>query len=93
MSTNSYYSIMSAIKDCLDFCGVPCEMRPLYEGFQLQFPWCKGDIAMHDGTYGARQGNVESYCFPWDKGDVTILNPIAAVSKISEYYRTITMGF
>jgi hypothetical protein len=84
---------MSTIKDCLDLCGVPCVLVSLYEGFQLRFPWCEGDIAMHDGTYGARLGDVESYCFPWDEGDVTRLDPVDAVMKINEYYRTVTKGF
>jgi len=93
MSTNFYYSTMSAIKDCLDLCEIPCELVPLYDGFQLLFPWCEGDIAMHGGTYGARQGDVESYCFPWDDGDVTRLDSVEAVMKINEYYRTVIRGF
>ena len=86
MNTMLYYSVIYFIKAILDTLQIPCEMRKIYEGFQLRFPWCPGDIAMHDGTYGAKAGDVESYCFPWDSGDVTRLTPEEATRKIIAYY-------
>lgn len=61
---------------------VPYEINECYEGWQLRFWWCKGDVAVHDGTYGAAQGYVETYQFPWDEGDVSILSPEEAAERI-----------
>jgi hypothetical protein len=86
MNTSLYFFTINFIKTILDSLQIPCEMRKLYEGYQLRFPWCEGDIAMHDGTYGAKAGDVESYCFPWDNEDVTRLKPEEAARKIIAYY-------
>jgi len=88
MNTNLYFFTINFIKIILDSLQIPCEMREIYEGYQLRFPWCEGDIAMHDGTYGAKAGDVESYQFPWDDGDVSRLTPVAAMRKIIAYYET-----
>ena len=90
---NDYYCIIAYIKNILDRAGVPCTMRPLYEGYQLLFPWCVGDIALHRDTYGAGKLHVESYEFPWDEGDVSELTPIEAAAKIMTYYKTVKRGF
>jgi hypothetical protein len=86
MNTNLYFFTINFIKIILDSLQIPCEMREIYKGYQLRFPWCEGDIAMHDGTYGAKAGDVESYQFPWDDGDVTQLSPEEATRKIIAYY-------
>ena len=65
---------------------VPYTINKLWEGWQIRFPWCKGDIACHDGTYGHNDGMVESYQFPWDDGDVSVLTPEEAAALIVEYY-------
>ena len=88
MNTILYYSTIYFIKAILDSQQIPCEMREIYEGYQLRFPWCVGDIAMHNGTYGAKSGDVESYEFPWDDGGVTQLTPEEAAIKIITYYET-----
>lgn len=90
---NDYYYIINYIKNILDDAGVPCVVVQLYEGYQLRFPWCEGDVALHNGTYGHRQLHVESYCFPWDEGDVTELEPEEAAEKIMTYYKTVKRGF
>lgn len=65
---------------------VPYTVCPCYEGWQLRFPWCKGDIAVHDGTYGANAGKVESYQFWWDGDDVTTLTVDEAIRRIKNKY-------
>lgn len=90
---NDYYCIIVYIKSILDDAGVPCVVVPIYEGYQLRFPWCVGDIALHSGTYGHHKLHVESYCFPWDEGDVTELEPEEAAEKIITYYKTVKRGF
>ena len=82
----TYYSVINNIKTALDAAGVPCTLHAIYNGYQLHFPWCKGDIACHAGTYGAKHSNVESYCFPWDDFDVTELTPTEAIVRIIKYY-------
>ena len=44
--------------------NVPHNIIKIYEGWQIRFPWTDGDVAAHDGTYGAKSGMVESYEFP-----------------------------
>jgi hypothetical protein len=90
---NDYYSVIIYIKNILDDAGVPCVVVPIYEGYQLRFPWCEGDVALHDGTYGHQQLHVESYCFPWDEDDVSELTPVEAAAKIMTYYKTVKRGF
>lgn len=65
---------------------VPYTICPIYEGWQLRFPWCKGDIAVHDGTYGANADKVESYEFSWDEDDVTVLSVDEAIKRIKNEY-------
>lgn len=68
---------------------VPFTVHRVYEGLQLRFPWCRGDVACHAGTYGANLGHVESYEFPWDDGDVTELEPEKMALRIVNYYKEI----
>lgn len=70
------------IAAALDLLGIPNTINPLHDGWQLRFPWCEGDIACHSHTYGAADGDVESYQFSWDDGDVTQLTPEGATFLI-----------
>lgn len=72
-------------KICADH-NVPYAINKLWEGWQIRFPWCEGDVACHDSTYGRNVGMVESYQFPWDHGDVSVLTPEEAGALIVEYY-------
>ena len=65
---------------------VPYTLNECWEGWQIRFPWCKGDIAAHDGTYGARGDMVESYEFPWDNGDASVLTPKEAAERVIDYW-------
>jgi len=82
----NYYERISFIKSILDSLHIPCSMNECWEGYQLRFPWCEGDVAAHDHTYEHNSGKVESYCFPWDDGDVSVLTPEEAVIKIIALY-------
>lgn len=82
----NYLERIQFIYGVLMILNIPCTMNALYEGWQLRFPWCEGDIAAHRGTYEQAQGKVESYCFPWDDGDVTVLTPEEAAIKIIAFY-------
>ena len=73
--------------------GVPYEPRALFEGWQLRFPWTRGDVACHLGTYGHANGFVETYQFPWDEGGVSMLTPEECANKIIAYYTKQTSGF
>lgn len=83
--TNFFEPINTIAKAC-ETAGVPYIVNPAYEGFQIRFPWCEGDIICHAGSYGSYKGLVESYCFPWDDGDVTTLRPETAARKVIGYY-------
>ena len=82
----NYFERIQFIYDILTVLGIPCTMNALYEGWQLRFPWCVGDVAAHRGTYCEAAGKVESYCFPWDDDDVTVLTPEEAAIKIIAFY-------
>ena len=73
---------ISALYIYLTACGIPCDIVDSYEGSQLRFDWCKGDIACHAGT-----GNqLETYRFPWDGDDVTRMPLVEAKLRITYYY-------
>lgn len=82
----NYFERIDFIFHILVTLHIPCTMNAVYEGWQLRFPWCEGDIAAHAGTYGEAQGMVESYCFPWDGDGVTVLTPEEATIKIIALY-------
>lgn len=82
----NYYERISFIRSILDLLHIPCTMNEIWEGYQLRFPWCEGDVAAHDGTYETKNGMVESYCFPWDDDDVSVLTPEEAAIKIIALY-------
>lgn len=68
---------------------VPFTVHIVYDGLQLRFPWCEGDVACHSGTYGSSLGHVESFQFPWDDGDVTELEPEKMALRIVNYYEEV----
>jgi len=70
--------------------NIPYTPRPLYEGWQIRFPWTSGDAACHYGTYSSGMGMVETYQFPWDKNDVSVLTPEECAKRIIDYYKKIT---
>lgn len=83
---NRYNEIISAMSDRLDEYHIPHTVHDCWGGAQIRFPWCEGDVTIHDGTYGHDKGCVESYEFPWDEGDVSMLYPEEAVMKIVAYF-------
>ena len=82
----NYEDRIDFIAICLSTMGIPYEKRPIYEGWQLLFPWTCGDVAVHDGTYGAKCGMMETYEFPWDEDDVSELTPEEAADRIITYW-------
>jgi hypothetical protein len=84
---NRYNEIISTMSDRLDQYHIPHTVNDCFsQGAQIRFPWCDGDIAINDGTYGHELGDVESYKFPWDDGDVSQLEPEDAVERIVQLY-------
>ena len=83
---NAYNERIAAMSDKLDFYGVPNKVNDCWNGAQIRFPWCLGDVACHEYTCGCKIGYVETYQFPWDNGDTTGLTPEEAVDKIVQYY-------
>ena len=86
MFTNKYTDAINAVIADLIPAGVPFTVNPAHEGMQLRFPWHKGDVACHAGTYGSEMGWVESYQFPWDEDDVTTMEPKEMATKIIQLY-------
>lgn len=85
----TYFQRITAIEQaCMDN-NIPYSVNRLLDGWQIQFPWCKGDVACHGGTYGHDIDMVESYEFPWDEGDVSMLTVEEAIEKIITFYKKI----
>lgn len=87
MFTNKYVDAINAVIACLIPAGVPFTVNPIFEGLQIRFPWCEGDVACHAGTYSSDCGCVESYQFPWDDEDVTVQTPKEMANDIIRFYR------
>ena len=83
---NRYNEIISAMSDRLDAYHIPHTVHDCWDGAQIRFPWCYGDIVIDNYTYGHELGDVESYKFPWDNGDVSQLEPEDAVERIVQLY-------
>lgn len=66
--------------------NIPFSINTIFDGWQIRFPWCVGDIACHFYTHGAADGLVESYRFPWDGDDTSALTPEEAASKVAAHY-------
>lgn len=87
MNTNLNYAMSILIlSSCFKEIGIPHTTNPSWDGYQIRFPWCDGDIICHNFSYGHSAGHVESYCFPWDKGDVTELTIKEAFVNVVNYY-------
>lgn len=83
---NKYKRVINELAGMLEYAGIPCTVNDIFDGAQVRFPWHRGDIACHHGTYGADDGFVESYELPWDEGDVTRMIPEEAVARVIELY-------
>ena len=66
--------------------NIPHTCKLLLDGMQICFPWNKGDLVCHCGSYGHEDGAVESFNCPWDNGDVTCLDIEEALNLITEWY-------
>ena len=88
MNTNTNYNEpIATVANILAASGIPFSYNRIFEGGQIRFPWCKGDVACHSGTYGSGYGAVETFEFPWDDGDVSCLMPASAAWRIIRYYQ------
>ena len=88
----TYAERINFIASILTLLSIPYTTNELWDGWQIRFPWCEGDVAAHRGTYGAANGKVESYQFPWDDDDVTELTPREAAINIIAYYNEGFLG-
>lgn len=82
----TYEERIDVIANYCDLYNIPYTTNSLWEGKQIRFPWCAGDVACHEFTYETNDDKVESYCFPWDNDDVTVLSPEEAAGLIVGYY-------
>lgn len=78
----NYAKNIMIIAEALAAMEVPFSLNRIYDGMQLRFSWCNGDVACHYGTYGSDEGYVETFEFPWDDGDVTKMKPYEAIAHI-----------
>ena len=80
-----YANSILTIVEKLDKAEVPYTLHKCWEGYQLRFPWCVGDIFAHQYA-PSKLGKVESMGFSWDDGDVTVMEPEAmAIMVVAEY--------
>lgn len=89
MNTNPIYAMpILALSSCLEEMEIPHTTNPIWDGYQIRFPWCNGDLICHGFSYGHSAGHVESYGFPWDEGGVTELTISKAFVKVVDYYNS-----
>jgi len=81
-----YVKLIDKLKELLLESDVPFIERNIFDGRQLIFPWCRGDVVCHSGSYGSNRGFVESYMFPWDDDDVSVYVPEDMADKIIKFY-------
>ena len=81
-----YIIPITTIAQELENYNIPYVCVQLWDGLQLRFPWCDGDIICHSGSFGHEYGNVESYCFYWDNNDCTELEPKKAIDLLIHLY-------
>lgn len=86
---NTFEKAINTVISALVYNRIPFTVHTIYDGLQLRFPWCEGDVACHGGTYGSSIGFVESYEFPWDEGDVTMLDPEMMALQIVNYWEEV----
>ena len=86
MINPDYAEPILTIANSLSDLGIPYTTNIIWDGLQLRFPWCGGDVVCHSGSYGHSSKEVESYCFPWDKDDVSQLEVEEAIQLIAYYY-------
>lgn len=63
------YSMSQLVKTC-KLWNIPFTVENLWGGKQMRFPWCKGDVVCHQGSYGGKQGLFETMGFEEDGDDV-----------------------
>ena len=85
--TMIFSGITLVLTTMLDKEGVPYNLRKLYDGYQLTFPWTGGDVVCHGGSYGSCLGHFESMGFPWDEDGVTELTLDEAFNGILRCYK------
>lgn len=81
-----YKATIDKLAALLDANQIPYTRSQIWDGEQLRFPWCEGDVICHSGSYGSNNSKVESMGFPWDEDDVTKLSVESAYTLISTYH-------
>ena len=84
-----YANVMNDIELALFHSNIEYTQHSLHGGYQLRFPWCDGDVVIHDRSGKSADGKVESFGFPWDVGEISIMTPKLFVEYIRNYYRQI----
>lgn len=86
MINPEYAKPILEVANNLSEASIPFTINVLWDGLQIRFPWCDGDIICHSGSFEHERGYVETYCFPWDEGDVSILSTSEVIIEIINYY-------
>jgi hypothetical protein len=75
---------MHELTRLLDRLDIPYEDPiDIYQGKQIRFNWCDGDVICHFYSYGGNNGLLETMGFAMDEGDVSgHLTPLRALEII-----------
>lgn len=86
---NRYFERIDDLVYGLSDNGVSCDVKNLFDGYKVTFPWTFGTVVAHSGVLGqnASKYTVESFGFPWDEGGVTLLDVQEAIDLITEFYK------
>ena len=86
MINPEYAKPILEVANNLSEASIPFTINVIWDGLQLRFPWCDGDVICHSGSLEHEHGCVETYCFPWDEGDVSVLYTSEAITEIINYF-------
>lgn len=84
---DNYLQLIGTFCAYLSLFKVPYNISPcLGEGYEVTFPWTKGKVTVHDGSYLNGRGFITSYDFPWNEGFPFSCSPQEMGEKVENYY-------
>lgn len=66
------YALAELLTYCKKLYILVDEIKFLQNGFLITFKGLKGDVILHDHSYGRERYQWESFQFPWDYDDVSV---------------------
>ena len=90
---DNYLQLIGTFCAYLSLFKIPYNISPCWrEGYEVTFPWTKGKVTVHDGSYLNGRGFIASHDFPWNEGFPFSCSPQEMGEKVKEYYSNLQEG-